>query len=191
MADMRPNILCLERLYRIERVLKGGPKTLWRMRCYHEIYEWEVEQAAEFGWVRIFFRELPRGPAARMAELCERADAKLPRPRRQIEREIGWKHREFAQRSVFECVPRGMRFCHFRMPPVYVAYLHTYPQARSKAVARAAASRLMRRRDVQAAQAWYYAILNHEVSKEEPMPRTLSGIRARLTEVGSGFARWF
>ena len=32
-------------------------------------------------------------------------------------------------RSVFECVPQGMKFYHLRMPPIYVAYLRTYPKA--------------------------------------------------------------
>jgi hypothetical protein len=68
---------------------------------------------------------------------------KLPRPRRQIEKEISWKHEVFARRSAFECIPRGMEKYGFHLPPLYVAYLRTYPKARSKAVAKAAASRLM------------------------------------------------
>ena len=40
-----------------------------------------------------------------------------------------------------------------RIPGVYEAYLRGYPQVRSKKVAGAAASRLMRRRDVKAARA--------------------------------------
>jgi hypothetical protein len=60
------------------------------------------------------------------------------------------KHEVFAMRSVFECVPQGMKFYHLRMPPIYVACLRTYPKANSKAVAWVDASRLMRRREVQA-----------------------------------------
>jgi hypothetical protein len=41
----------------------------------------------------------------------------------------------------------------------------------------------------QAARAWYYAVMNREVPKDESMPRTVSGIRARLVEAGSHYAR--
>jgi hypothetical protein len=34
-------------------------------------------------------------------------------------------------------------------------------------------------------------MLNEEVPRKEPMPRTVSGIIARLLEVGSNFARRF
>ena len=165
--------------------------TLWRMRYYRWIYEWKVEQAAELGWVRIFFRESLRGPAAGMAELSGNTDAKLPRFRRQIEKEISRKLEVFARRSVFKCIPRGMENYRFHLPPIYVAYLRCYSKALSKAVARAAAARLMRRRHVQAARAWYYARVCQEIPQAEPMPRTVSGIRARFTEVGSYRARTF
>ena len=70
--------------------------------------------------------------------------------------------------------------------------LRTYPRlSRRRAVATAATAQLMRRRDVQAARAWYYAKLAHEIPRDEPMPRTVLGLRARLTEVGSFYVRKF
>ena len=35
-------------------------------------------------------------------------------------------------RSVFECVPQGIKFYHLRMPPIYVAYLRTYPKGKQQ-----------------------------------------------------------
>ena len=181
---MRPFDLSPEKLCHIERLLKDGPMRLRRLWLHHRVFEWEVEQAAELGWVRIFLRESPHGRAARMAKLSERADARLPRPRRQIEKEISLKHEAFARRAVFESMPRGSRFCGFSIPPTYVAYLLCYPKAGGMAVTSAAASRLMRRLDVQAALAWRYAKFAQEIPQAGLMPRTVSGIRARLIELG-------
>ena len=72
------------------------------------IWPWEIEQAAELGWLRITLRRRSDGGRpVRLAELCDEKDARLPRPRRQIEPEISGRHRLFAMRTVYECCPGG------------------------------------------------------------------------------------
>jgi hypothetical protein len=93
------------------------------------IFQWELEQAAELGWIRIFFRESPPWPRRPHGRAFRANRHRLPPPRGCIEKEISLKHEVFAMRSVFECVPQGMKFYHLRMPPIYVAYLRTYPKA--------------------------------------------------------------
>jgi hypothetical protein len=182
-------MLCLEKLYHILRLLKDGPVGVRHLWLFHKVCEWELEEAQRLGWIRIFFRESPKGPAARMAESSERDDAKLP-PTRRLIGEISFRHEEFARRSVFESVQGGMRFAGYCLPPLYMACLRTYPRlSRRRAVATAATAQLMRRREVRAARSWYFAIMNSEIPRDEPMPRTVSGIRARLTEVGSYYVR--
>ncbi|MGA7212963.1 MAG: hypothetical protein WBX20_02030, partial [Terrimicrobiaceae bacterium] len=57
------------------------------------------------------------------------------------------------------------------------AYLRIYPNARSRAGARA--SRLMRHPHVRAATRWFYAQLTHAILDEVPMPNTVTWIRQR------------
>ena len=71
------------------------------------------------------------------------------------------------------------------LPGFVEAYLWTYDNARSLAGARASTSRLMSRRDVRAAVQWFYAQVSNEIPREEPMPKTVSGIRARLARHGT------
>ena len=133
---------------RTQRELKPhscGPMRVWRMSHYYDVCEWEVEQAAELGWVRILSRESRCGPPVRVAELSCCADAKVPPPRRQIKKAISWRHQNFAM-QLGMCAPRGASFGPYRLGCLYEAYLRSYPGQRSKVVARVATARLMRRR---------------------------------------------
>lgn len=97
---------------------------------------------------------------------------------------ISYRHEDFAWSSVFEATPGGSRYL-VNIPPIYQAYLKAYRHtARSVAGARASASRLMKRPDVQAARQWFYARFCREIPSE-PMPRTVAGIYKRLREAGS------
>ena len=141
---------------------------------------------AELGWLHITLRRrADRGRPVRLAELSDEKDTRLPRPRRQIEPEISGRHRLFAMRAVYECCPGGGRSFGTTIPPVVEAYLRTYPSTRSRAAARASASRLMRHPHVRAVMQWFYARLSREIPGEEPMPNTASGIWARLAELGN------
>jgi hypothetical protein len=106
---MRPLILCLERLDRIRRVLKraGGAMSVRDLMRSFAIWPWEIKQAAELGWLRVVARRPSGGGRlCRVAELCDERNAKLPKPRRQIEQVISHRYYAFAMRSVFQCCPR-------------------------------------------------------------------------------------
>lgn len=153
------------------------------------ISPWEIEQAAELRWLRIVTRRPSgRGRPSRVAELRDERNAKLPKPRRQIEPEISTRHWLFAMRAAKKCCPGGMRAFGFNIPGIVTAYIETY-QPKSRAGARASASRLMRRPHVKAAMQWFYAQMAREIARDEPMPETVSGIRARLAELGCWRAR--
>ena len=64
------------------------------------------------------------------------------------------------------------------------AYLRIYPNALSRAGARA--SRLTRHPHVRAATRWFRAgALTDAILDEVPMPNTVTGIRQRLSELGN------
>lgn len=50
---MRPLILCRERLNRLLEILdrNGGSASVRDLSRSCRVYAWEIEQAAEFGWV--------------------------------------------------------------------------------------------------------------------------------------------
>lgn len=107
------------------------------------------------------------------------------------EKKISWKHEFFARRAVFHCCLRSARIAGIFLPGFVEAYLWTYGNARSRAGARASTSRLMKRRDVRAAIQWFYAQVSNEIPRDEPMPKTVSGIGARLAELGCWRAQLF
>ena len=160
----------------------GGTATLRDLGRSYVIQSWEVEQAAALGWVAITERKPRSGRPSRMATLCELENAKLPPLRRFIEREISYRHQAFALASVCVTVHRGSKF--IGMPGTVAAYLEVY-RPRSRAGAAASCSRLLKRRDIRALRAWFYAQANYEIPRSEPMPRTASGILRRLKELGS------
>jgi hypothetical protein len=65
-------------------------------------------------------------------------------------------------------------------------YQLVYPGVRNKRVANAA-RHAMKREDVRAACAWYYAVLDGELTAGEPMPMWPSKVLERLVQVSSRF----
>jgi hypothetical protein len=187
---MRPLILCRERLDRILSILdrNAGALTMREFDRTYSVWKWEVEQAAALGWISFETRKPRTGRPARVAVKVSNCEAaKLPMYRRQIEKHIGYRHANFALRSVYCGIKGGAR--NFRPIPCYTSiYLSSYADAKSRRGAAASMSRLLRRYDIRAVRAWHYAQLNREVPRDEDMPQTASAIRQRLREVGSMFA---
>ncbi len=187
---MRPLILCRERLGRIRRVLEryGGTATMRDLWRSHTIYAWEIEQAAELGWLTITPRKPRIGRPSRVVEFCGLTNAKFPAPRWSMEKEISIRHWWFALRSVGESVKHGMR--RWGLPGIVSAYINTY-HPRSRNGAYASTSRLLKRPDVRAARQWFYAQCGKELPPGEEMPRTASGIQKRLRELGNRRADYY
>lgn len=181
---MRPLILCRERLDRIRCVVErlGGAATIRDLWRSYGIREWEVQQAAELGCLTVTTRKPLVGRPSRVVEFCGLINAKMPPSRWSIEREISIRHWWFALRSVTQSVKRGMRRWGF--PATVSAYVNTY-HPRSRNGAYASTSRLLKRSDVRVARQWFYAQSGGELPVGEVMPRTVSGIRLRLRELGS------
>jgi len=187
---MRPAILCRERLERIQRVLKrlGGVASVRDLARSHSIYGWEIEQAAQLGWLTFSIRRPRVGRPARMVEFRGLTNADFPPPRWSIEKAIRPRHCLFALHSVAKSVRRGRRS--LGMPGRVSAYVSIY-RPRSRRGARTSTSRLLKRRDVRAAQQWFYAQSGRELPLDERMPDTASGIRRRLRELGNRRADYF
>ena len=188
---MKPLILCRERLDRIRRVLKhrGGIATMRDLGRSHTIYDWEIEQAAELGWVTINIRKSRVGRPSRAVEFCGLTNAKYPERRCWIEQEISFRHWCFALRSVTGAVKHGRRCAGFGFPAIVSAYINTYHPRRWNG-AYASTNRLLKRTDVRAARQWFYAQSRGEIPRDETMPRTASGIRKRLRKIGSWRANY-
>ena len=183
---MRPLILCRERLDRICRILArcGGTATVRTLRTAPAIRDWEIEQATKLGWLTITIRKPRVGRPSRVAEFRMLTNAKFPEPRWRIEKEISIRHLLFALRSVTQAVKHGSNFCGVGIPGIVSAYVSIY-KPRSRNGAYASTSRLLKRRDVWAARQWFYAQSSGEVPHDATMPRTVSGIKMRLRELGN------
>lgn len=176
--------LCLERLNRLLRVLDrlGGSATIRDLERGHGIWWWEVEQAEELGWIRVFTR---KGSVGRPAEVIDKLNktpsAKYPLPRHMIPREIKWSHQRFAMISVTP-IAKNNRFG-FGLPSMTTAYLMTYPKCRSRNAAAVGASRLMKRLDVRLMRHWLFAEINKKLSG--PMPLNVPGLIEQLDSIGA------
>jgi hypothetical protein len=184
---MRPLTLCLERLLRIQVILKraDGKMAVRELMRSFAIQPWEIEQAATVGWVKVYIRagKGGKGRPSRVVEVIPEdkiASLPLPPARNQISREISVRHQVFAMRAVWECVPRGIKALGF--PGVVAAYIKTY-NPRSYAGARASASRLMRHPHVRAAMQWFRAQVVNEIPRGEAMPQTSIAIWRRLHDL--------
>lgn len=180
---MRPLLLSRERLHRLLSVLdrKGGSCSLRELTRIFGIWDWEVEQAEELGWVSISVRQPAVGRPSRVAEkLSENLPAKLPPLRDEISPEMSIRHSNFAFTLAMPVTTRNGYG--FGMPTATAAYLLSFPACRSRAGAAASASRLLRNPMIRAAKTWYqrggWRVL------EEPMPATPAGIYRRLAELG-------
>jgi hypothetical protein len=184
---MRSSILCRERLDRIQRILErnAGALTVREFARTFSVWEWKIEQAAALGWLKIATRKPRTGRPSRIATIVsEPKAAKLPPYRWQIEKPISIRHWNFAFHSAYSAI-KGGSSTFFRTPPFTDAYLRAFPAARKRRAAAASMSRLLRHPQVRAARAWFYSKISHEISQDETLPDTASGIWQRLRELGS------
>ena len=178
--------LSRERLERIQRILNrvGGSLPLRNFSRTFSVWEWEIEQAAALGWIQIETRKPPTGRPSRIATIVSKPlAAKLPPYRWQIDKPICFQHKLFAMHSTC-AVKRGSRKL-VHLPAITDVYQSVFKRATKRRAATASASRLMRRSDVRAARAWYYARFDGDAPSSEPMPETATAIWQRLRELGS------
>jgi len=183
---MRPLILCRERLDRILRILARvcGALTVREFGRTYSVWKWEVEQAAALGWIKIETHKPRTGRPSRIATIVSKPEAaKLPPYRWQIEKPIRFQHKLFAMHSTCAVKHGSRKLVH--LPAITDVYQSVFKRATKRRAATASASRLMRRSDVRAARAWYYARFDGDAPRNESMPDTERGIWQRLRELGS------
>lgn len=183
---MKPLTLYRERLKRIQRILNrvGGSLTVREFSRTYSVWEWEIEQAAELGWMKIETHKPRTGRPSRIVRIVSKPEAaKLPPLRSTIEHTISVRHWNFALFSVCRAVRGGATGV--GMVSFTDAYLQAFPAARKRRAATASMSRLLHHPDVKAARAWFYAQVHHEIGRSELMPDTANGIWQRLRELGS------
>ncbi len=180
---MRPALLCRERLNRILAVLdrEDGACSVRDLSRTYGIEKWEVEQAADAGWVSICQHKPRVGRSSFVAgKLSKTPSAKLPPMRYAIPHEMSIRHDRFAWESVSVVAKRNA--FGFGLQSATNAYLRAFPACKSRAAAAVNASRLMKRPMIRAARLWYRKI--DERSLLEPMPSTPEAIYRRLREMG-------
>lgn len=180
---MRLNILCRERLDRLLRVLRkvGGSATFRDLNRTFGIWAWEIEEAAELGWVSVISRKNSRGPTTWIAGIISNCSSAITPPRsHEIPRYIAFRHRRFAINSV--AVIYGVTFMDARIPSKAEAYRMTYPGCRSNAAAAVGACRLMKRLDVQLMRRWLFCEVEGEVTGI--MPWTVTELVKCLDAIG-------
>lgn len=181
-----PMHLCRERLNRILRILDrhAGALPVREFFRSYSVWEWEVEQAAELGWIEIKTMKPRTGrPSRVVSKVSETQPRNYPPWRAQIEKPISFRHQDFALYSACLAIKNGGGW--FGMLPYVGAYQKAFPAARSRAGAAASMSRLLRHPDVRAARQWFYAKGGREIPRAEPMPDTASGIWQRFREAGN------
>lgn len=144
---MSPNTLCRERLRRLLAIVdrQGGSETLRQLSRRFGFHDWEVEQAAALGWLKIETRRPRVGRPSRIAvRLSKTPSAKLPPFRGALPTTISPRHFLFALRSVNTSVHRGAKFGGFCLRPTVEAYRDAFPRACSRNGAAASCSRLLR-----------------------------------------------
>jgi hypothetical protein len=183
---MRPPILCRERLNRISTILSRYPDGL-SVREFtrtFSVWSWELEQAAELGWVQIETCKPRTGRPSRVAKnVSETGAAKLPPYRWQIIRPISIRHSNFARIVAIYTVPYGCRFAGMALACTTDAYQKAFPAAKKRRAASASASRLLGHPDVDAARRWYHAREMRWLPRDEEMPATAFAIECRLIEL--------
>lgn len=182
---MRPLTLCRERLNRLLSVLdrEGGSCTVRHLMRIYSIFEWEVLQAEEAGWVRISQRKPAVGrPSLLVEKLSGNPAAKLPPWRFLIPKELSVRHCRFALELTMP-VSSGGRFG-FSLSSATRAYLVAFPNAKSRAGAAASASRLRKKPMIEAARRWFQSW--NSMDDDEEMPSTPREIYARLAELRRG-----
>ena len=127
-------LLCRERLARIQHFLNknGGELTVRDFARTFSVWECELEQAAELGWIQIETRKPHTGRPSRIVREVSRPEgAKLPPYRWQIEKPIKFNHARFAMLSTC-AMHRGSRWLGsrgFGLPCTTDVYQHAYPRA--------------------------------------------------------------
>ena len=169
---MKPYVLCLERLERILSVIdkSGGRISTRDLQRTYSIHESELNLAEEAGFIRFGVQKPKVGRPSRYAEKVSKTPAaKLPPKRSQIGRRISFRRWNFA---FYYCIGEleGGMFGFRRV--AYLAYQRAYPTSKSKAGARASASRLLKCPEVYAAIQWTFASHSEEIPKWLPQPKT-------------------
>lgn len=101
---MRALLLSRERLNRIQRILARAdvqPVTVREFARRFSVWEWELEQAAELGWIEIEIRKPRTGRPSRVvksAPVNKSGAAKLPPYRRHLPQELSNRHWLFVRR---------------------------------------------------------------------------------------------
>lgn len=188
---MKPaNILTREALAVIWRAIErsGGAITVRNLCRNHFLSREQVDQAKEEGFIVFEVRKPPQGrPALVARKVSINYPTKLPPRRAHLESWISLKHWRFAFYYVMG--EHGPGLFSFRRR-AHVAYQKAYPNAKSKAGAKASASRLLRKPHVQAAIAWTFARrMDCETNCDGVYPNTTTEIWNTLHGLGNWRAR--
>jgi len=174
--------LCRERLFRLFRVIdqRGGSVTYRNLIHSHGILFWEIDQAAEQGFVEILTRKPPIGRPSYVVKILSRGpSAKLPPFRWFKPRRLSSRQYQFVRMAASIAYHANSTRLQFATD----AYLAAYPRAKSRAGAAASASRLFRDPFIRAA--WYWYLRDRFVPRGELMPGSAASIYRRLRELGA------
>jgi hypothetical protein len=179
---MRTLILSRERLNRILSILdrRGGEVSIRDFYRNFGIFNWEVTQAEALGWITITIVKPATGrPSAIAKKVSHSTAAKLPPHRWNIPSDISFRHWNFVYAYLSTCPPCNAT----------AAYLVSFRNVRSKAGARASASRLLKHPDVKAALAWIRACSDGDFPASEKTINPASAAEIRRIFVRIGYWR--
>jgi hypothetical protein len=186
---MKPNILTRERLKSIEDAIDkhGGSVSVRFLLWNHFIQRHIIDEAVAGGYIAFETRKPRTGrPSLIIRKVSRSHPTQLPPSRYSLEDCITPRHWNFAfYYALGECGPGMFSF----RRRAYVAYQRSFPSARSKAGAKASASRLLRKPHIQAAIQWSFARQDPELDCRNHHPETTTEIWDTLHALGSWRAR--
>ena len=174
-------MLSSERLQRIQRLIgrHDGALSIRDFARSYGVYRWEIETAADLGWLVIETRKPPIGSPSLVARGFSKPDStKLPPWRSEIEKPISFRHWRFVVESLLAVKRGGHRI--FALQTMTDAYQSAFPNARKRRAASASVCRLLKTRGVRALRAWYRAQVVGKIANGVSPPATVSEIRQRL-----------
>lgn len=187
---MKPDILTRESLSTINRVIdkNGGSVSIRFLLRNHYVQRWQVNAAVVEGFISLEQRKPRTGrPALMVSKVSNINPTQLPPSRYSLEDCISFRHWNFAFYYALGEIGPGLFSFRRR---AYVAYQRAFPTARSKAGAKASASRLLSQPHIQAAIQWSFAQRDQELDCHDLNPQTTTEIWDTLHALGSFRAKW-
>lgn len=175
---MKPSTLCLERLRRIQGILRSreGQVSIREFQRTFGVQRWEILQAVDLGWLELWWYKPPVGRTSlTVREVSNPVTAKLPPTRDRLMPELTSRHYAFIMEATL-CLRWGR--CRYGLRGCMTDAYQLVYSAKSRRGASASVTRLLKRMDIQAGLEWAKAQSRGKIDRSKALPGSLFEIMA-------------